>query len=111
MLLDGIVHTLSFWIHSTEAEAVQFEYSGNQPKENQTIHLYEGWNMVGYPSLTSYNITGGLNNLTFGIHVDSIWTYNTVTQKWKEQGPSDYFKIGIGYWIHAKEECIWEVPL
>ena len=36
--------------------------------------------MVGYPSLTSYNRTDGLNTLTFDNQIDSIWTYSIGTQ-------------------------------
>jgi hypothetical protein len=67
--------------------------------------------MVGYPSLTSYNRTEGLNNLTFNTHIDTIWTHNAATQKYKQLTESDYFEIGKGYYIHAKEECTWVVPL
>ncbi len=109
--LGIISHTMGFWIHITEPRGILFEYLGTQPASNQTIPLYPGWNQVGYPSLTSYNRTEGLNNLTFGTHVDAIWTYNAATQKWKELGPSDYFEIGRGYWVHAKVKCEWEVPL
>ncbi len=106
-----INETMGFWIHITQQGNTIFLYNGTQPTQNQTIQLYEGWNMVGYPSLTSYNRTEGLNNLTFGTHVDSIWTYYAATQEWKELGPSDYFELGMGYWIHAKTKCEWEVPL
>jgi parallel beta-helix repeat protein len=103
--------TMGFWIHITRPGDTIFLYNGTQPTVNQTIKIYEGWNMVGYPSLTSYNRTEGLNNLTFGTHIDAILMYNATTQKWKKLGPSDYFEIGRGYWIHAKTKCDWEVPL
>ncbi|UCE37280.1 MAG: right-handed parallel beta-helix repeat-containing protein [Thermoplasmata archaeon] len=109
--LDTISHTISFWIHITEPNGVLFEYSGTPPVKNQTITLHPGWNMVGYPSLIRYNRTVGLNNLTFDTHVDAIWTYNAAAQRWKKLGESDYFEIGRGYYIHAKSECEWEVPL
>ncbi|UCG70691.1 MAG: right-handed parallel beta-helix repeat-containing protein, partial [Thermoplasmata archaeon] len=83
--------TMGFWIHITQPGDTIFVYNGTQPTSNQTITLHPGWNMVGYPSLRSYNRTVGLNNLTFGNHVDAIWTYNAATQKWKELGPSDNF--------------------
>ena len=86
-------------------------YNGTQPVVNQTIPLHKGWNLVGYPSLTSYNRTEGLNNLTFDVEVDAIWTFDAVTKKWEEIGEEDIFEIGRGYWIHAKTECEWEVPL
>ena len=66
---------------------------------------------MGYPSKSDKPRDVALNNLTFNTHVDSIWTYIASTQKWKELGPLDNFEIGSGYWIHAKVECEWEVPL
>jgi parallel beta-helix repeat protein len=103
--------TMGFWIHITNPGETIFLYNGTQPPENQSIHLIPGWNLVGYPSLTSYNRTDGLNNLTFDNQVDAIWTYDASTQKWNEMNESDYFELGIGYYIHAKTECEWEVPL
>ncbi len=109
--LSKINETMGFWIHITNPGDTIFLYNGTQPTQNQTIILHPGWNLVGYPSLTSYKRTKGLNNLTFDTHVDSIWTYNATTQKWKGLGPSDYFELGRGYWIHALTKCEWEVPL
>ncbi len=103
--------TMGFWIHITQPGDTIFLYNGTQPTSNQTITFHPGWNLVGYPSLMGYNRTAGLNNLTFGTEVDAIWTYNATTQKWKGIGPSDYFEIGRGYWVHAKTKCEWEVPL
>jgi parallel beta-helix repeat protein len=103
--------TMGFWIHISQPGDTIFLYNGTHATSNQTITLQPGWNLVGYPSLTSYNGTEGLNNLTFNTHVDAIWTYNATTQKWEEIGPSDYFDPCKGYWIHAKVKCEWEVPL
>jgi parallel beta-helix repeat protein len=109
--LDSIHHTKGFWIHITEPGGILFDYSGVQPTENQSINLYKGWNLVGYPSLSNKNRTAALNNITFGNDVDSIWTYDAATQKWEEIGVSDYFELGRGYWIHSKVEMVWDVPL
>ena len=79
--------------------------------ENQSISLKPGWNLVGYPSLTNKDRTNALNNLTFNTDVDAIWTYNASSQKWEKIGDLDYFEIGKGYYIHAKAEVVWEVPL
>jgi parallel beta-helix repeat protein len=78
--LHDIDHTIGFWIHITEPGGVLFEYSGTPPTSNQSIPLHPGWNMVGYPSLTNRNRTTSLNNLTFGVEVDAIWTFNAATQ-------------------------------
>lgn len=109
--LNSIDHSIGFWIYVTKLGGVLFEYSGTQPTENQTITFHPGWNLVGYPSLTNYNRTNGLNNLTFDKEIDSIWAFDAATQKWEEIGEFDYFEIGRGYWFHSKIDCIWEVPL
>ncbi len=109
--LSKINETMGFWIHIINPGDTIFIYNGTKPTVNQTISIHTGWNLVGYPSLTNHNRTNGLNNLTFGTHVDAIWTYNASTQKWEKLGPSDYFELGRGYWVHAKVECEWEVPL
>ncbi len=109
--LDTLDHTMGFWIHVTEPRGVLFEYFGTQPLQNQTITLHPGWNQVGYPSLARYNRTKGLNNLTFGIHIDSIWTYNSAMQIWNELGSSGHFEPGRGYWVHSKATETWIVPL
>jgi len=109
--LNNIDHSIGFWIHITEPGGVLFEYFGTQPTSNQSITLHPGWNMVGYPSLTNRNRTAALNNLTFGLEVDAIWTFDAATQTWEEIKTGDYFEVGRGYWIHATQECVWEVPI
>jgi hypothetical protein len=103
--------SMGFWIHIINPGDTIFLYNGTQPTENQTITLQKGWNMVGYTSNTNYNLTEGLNNLTFDDQVDAIWTYDASSQKWNEMGESDYFELGRGYYIHTKAKCEWEVPL
>jgi parallel beta-helix repeat protein len=109
--LFNINETMGLWIYITPQQGAILLHNGTQPIQNQTISLHPGWNMVGYPSLTKYNRTIGLNNLTFNTHIDAIWTYNAATQKYKQLTESDYFEIGKGYYIHAKAVCTWAVPL
>lgn len=108
--LNNIDHTLGFWIHITQPGGVIFDYLGTQPIENQKITLYPGWNLVGYPSLCDRTRTEALNNINITTDVDSIWTYNDLTQKWDEMDESDYFEVGRGYWIHSLITKTWEVP-
>jgi hypothetical protein len=109
--LTDVNERMGFWIYITQPGDTIFSYNGTRPTENQTITLYPGWNMVGYPSLRNRTRDTALNNLTFGNQVDSIWTYNATTMQWVELTSSDSFDPGRGYWIHAKVECIWKVPL
>ena len=109
--LNQINHTMGIWIHLTDSEDTVLVLNGTRPSSPQFISLKKGWNMVGYPSLSNKVRTNALNNLIFDTHVDSIWTFNASTQKWQEMGSSDYFELGKGYWIHATQDCVWEVPL
>jgi parallel beta-helix repeat protein len=107
----NIDHIIGFWIHIIEPGGVPFDYSGTQPTSNQTVQLHPGWNMVGYPSLSSHNRAVGLNNLTFDTHVDAIQWYDAGAKSWHFMGPSDNFIPGRGYWVHSKVEAEWEVPI
>jgi outer membrane protein assembly factor BamB len=109
--LAELNETMGFWIYVTQPGDTNFVYNGTQPSVNQTIQLYQGWNQVGYPSLTSYNRTVGLNNLTFGTHVDAIQWFNATTKTWHFVNQDDYFVPGRGYWFHSLVEMEWEVPL
>jgi parallel beta-helix repeat protein len=103
--------TMGFWIHITQPQETIFIYNGTPPSVNQSITLHPGWNLVGYPSETVYNRTEALNTIDFGLEVDMIMWYDTDSQTTQRMGAYDYFVKGRGYYIHAKSECVWEVPL
>lgn len=107
--LQGIDNKMGFWVHITKAGGTTLIVNGTLPTATQNVPLYSGWNHVGYPSLTQRDRTAGLNNLVFDVDVDSIWSFDAVTKQWTEIGPSDMFEVGMGYWIHAKTECEWNV--
>jgi hypothetical protein len=109
--LKNLNQNMGYWIHITEPTGTTFVFNGSTLFTSQFISLHRGWNMVGYPSLTSYNRTEGLNNLSVGNHVDAVWSYNAALQRWEHMDENDYFLIGKGYYIHATQECEWEVPL
>jgi hypothetical protein len=109
--LWDIDHKMGIWVHVTQLGGILLECSGIIPAENQSIALKTGWNLVGYPSLSNKSRDVALNNLTFDLEVNAIWTYNASSQLWEQIGEFDYFERGRGYWIHAKTDCVWEVPL
>ena len=102
---------MGFWIYITQPGDTIFLYNGTVPTVSQQIQLYKGWNLVGYPSLTSYNRTEGLNNTEYGTHINTIYWYNASSRAWHNMGEDDYFMKGIGYWIYANEDVVWQVPL
>ncbi|UCG69738.1 MAG: right-handed parallel beta-helix repeat-containing protein, partial [Thermoplasmata archaeon] len=109
--LSVINETMGFWIHITQPGDSIFVYNGTQPTTNQSITLHPGWNMVGYPSLSNRTRDNALNNINYGTDVDAIWTFDAAIQTWQEIGPTDYFELGRGYWIHSKVTKVWDVPL
>lgn len=84
--------------------------AGSVPK-SVNLSLNVGWNLVGYPSLTNHNRTNGLNNLVYGTEVNAIQWFNSTSKIWDFLEEDDSFTVDGGYWIHAKTDCIWEVPL
>jgi parallel beta-helix repeat protein len=109
--LGKIDHSVSFQIYVDDLSGAIFYYDGTIPIQNQSIPLSEGWNMVGYPSLTNHNRTVGLNNLAFGTEVDAIQWFDPSMKTWHNLDENDSFEIGRGYWFHATTDCVWEVPL
>jgi hypothetical protein len=102
---------MGFWVHITATGGTTLIINGTPPSVSQNIPLHMGWNHVGYPSLSNRDRTDGLNNLVFGVEVDSIWSFNATIQQWEEIGSSDYFEVGRGYWIHTKTQCEWNVVI
>jgi hypothetical protein len=102
---------MSFFIYITTPGRTIFEYNGTKPTANISIQLRTGWNMVGYPSLSTNNRTLALNNMEFGTDVDAIQWFDAFTLTWNFMGVDDTFVPGRGYWIHSKVDKVWDVPL
>jgi hypothetical protein len=109
--LETINNTMGFWLHITDPLGATLEVIGEELTINQSIPIYPGWNLVGFPSTTNKTRDLALNNLFFDSDIDAIWTFNATTQRWEEIGPSDYFEVGRGYWVHSKVKKTWDVPL
>jgi parallel beta-helix repeat protein len=108
--LFEINETRGFWIHIVHPGVTIFNYNITHLNEDQKIHLYPGWNLVGYPSHSNRIRSEGLNNIEFGVDVDAIQYYNSTTKTWHDLCPAEFFEIGRGYWIHSRVEKIWEIP-
>jgi parallel beta-helix repeat protein len=107
--LEEIDHKDGIYIHITNQNGAALVLNNSRPSSNQSIPLYKGWNMVGYPSQSNKLRPDALYNLVFGIEVDAIWTFNPDSQQWEDVGPSDHFEPGRGYWIHSNIDITWEI--
>ncbi len=104
-------HTMGFWIHITQPGDTIFLYNGTQPTENQSIPLYAGWNLVGYPSKSDRLRDDALGNLNFGADVYKVCRYNTTAGNIEAVKDTGKLEVGQGYWMHSNVEKVWNVPL
>jgi hypothetical protein len=97
-------HIKGYYIKMTSSD--DLVVAGSVPTSTQ-ISLKAGWNLVGYPSLTSRtrdnamaSISGSYNKVEF---------FNTTSGREEGLGSSDLMFPGYGYWIHATSDCVWDV--
>lgn len=72
---------------------------------------YAGWNMVGFPSLSSKARDVGLNNLAIGTEIGGVYYYEASSEAWVEMGTEEGFTPGYAYRIYANADCVWDVPV
>jgi murein tripeptide amidase MpaA len=93
--------TMALWIKATED--VDFDMEGVVAPAT-SIHLYAGWNFVGYPSLTDRRASDALA----GLPVLEVQTYDPSPPfLLRVMNLDDYFKTGSGYWVLASEDIDW----
>ena len=88
---------------------------GAQP--GTTTVLEPGWNLVGYNSQTAKPVAESMSSIAG--KYNSIWTYDAHAGLWLRyvvNGQSflndlEFMQPGRGYWIDAKERCLWDVGL
>jgi hypothetical protein len=70
------------------------------------VPLYTGWNMVGYPSMTSRAETATLTNP----QIDYVSVWQAASPYVTDHAPSGaMMSAGNAYWIHVTADCTWVV--
>ncbi len=95
-----ISYFMGFWIKAENDTALKVD--GNEPG-NISLNLKQGWNLVGYPSLTIQNITEVYNQSNISV----VLAYEN--NSWKSYSPKkpttintmNFLYPGYGYWIKA----------
>jgi parallel beta-helix repeat protein len=100
-------HTMGFWLYVLEP--CTFLVMG-YPQPVTQIHLYTGWNMVGYPTNNhSVNISTALSGIA-EFRDKSVEGFFADLQVLIAPYPEDYLmQPGQGYWIHVNASCVWTV--
>jgi len=101
--LKSLNHKMAFWINITEPGGTVLTVSGPIP-DSTTISLYAGWNLVGYPSLTTETVANAL----WGTGADKVEKFDSLAPyRISEVGPTYVMKPGEGYWIHVPADTVW----
>jgi hypothetical protein len=108
--LTNINRTMGLWIHMKNAQNLSIV--GTLP-ESTDIALYEGWNLVGYPSLKTRNPNEALSGISWQAvqHYDAYdlndpWKHNSTN---KPDSLNDFkeMKRGYGYWVYVTINDTW----
>jgi hypothetical protein len=67
------------------------------------ISLKSGWNLIGYPCLTSKLRDDALSSISGKYNM--VERFDPITDKEIRLDSGDYMEPGLGYWIHATEDC------
>lgn len=67
------------------------------------ISLKSGWNLIGYPCLTSKLRDDALSSISGKYNM--VERFDTTTDKEVRLDSGDYLEPGLGYWIHATQDC------
>ena len=80
-----------------------------------SITLEPGWNMVGCNSQSAKSVVESM--ISIKGKYNSVWTYDAHVGQWLRYMPNgqsflndlEFMQPGRGYWIDAKERCVWNV--
>ena len=100
MGFPSIDNTMGIWI-----EVNGHSESSGTGSGTAHIHLYRGWNLVGYPTGVAHTVSEALS----GIPWDNVQTYDNSTGEIIELSGSENMQPGVGYWIHVTSDAIWSV--
>jgi len=107
--LSHINHTMGFWLKATEP-CTLVAMGEKQEVPSTDIHLYTGWNLVGYPTdNNSVNISTALSGIS-EYRDRPVEGYDPESPTLLCQLPEDYImQPGEAYWIHVNANCTWTV--
>jgi len=62
---------------------------------------------VSYPSLINRTVSDALSSIAGKYNV--VYCYDTVIDREIKLTNGDYMQPELGYWIHATENCVWDI--
>ena len=102
--LSGLNRTVGIWVNVTEAS--NLTVAGIVPAQT-TIHLYEGWNLVSFPSVNATYTVADLKAETGATRVEG---FDPAPPHFlRVLGDAEVLQAGYGYWVKVEADTIWTV--
>jgi hypothetical protein len=111
----NVDNNMGFWIHITNIGDGNLAVVGDLPITGEVfnIQLYTGWNLVGYPCMTTQDISTVIGGMLFNVIQTEVYDptnadgYRT---RWQDPWDSVYFlNPGQGIWIEVSADEIWTI--
>jgi len=104
--LTAVSNRVGVWLNVTNVGDGFLNVTGLLPTTSQ-ITLRAGWNLVGYPTLsTSMTVANAL----WGTGADIVEVFDqSATYRTKVVGPNYVMKPGEAYWVHCAADSVWTV--
>ncbi|MFH0815875.1 MAG: NosD domain-containing protein [Methanobacteriota archaeon] len=104
--LTRVETSMGFWINVTDVGDGYLNLTGVVPISTQ-IQLRTGWNLVGYPTLST-NTT--IATAFWGTSADIVEVFDAgAPYMTTTVGPSYIMRPGEGYWVHVVADSVWTV--
>ncbi len=104
--LWNVYGSTGLWVNVTEDSNLTI--AGIVPAQT-TIHLYEGWNLVSFPSFNSSYAMYDLRMDTGALHVEGYDP--TPPYHLRVLGDADVLQAGYGYWVKVQADADWIVEV
>ena len=102
--LWSVNHTMGLWVNVTRD--CNLTVAGAVPPQT-TIHLYEGWNLVSFPSFNASYTVADLKTEAGATRVEG---YDSAPpHHLRVLGDAELLLPGYGYWVRVSAETDWIV--
>ena len=104
--LWDVNHTMGLWVNVTDDS--NLTVAGIVPAQT-TIHLYGGWNLVGFPSFSTTYMVADLKAETGATRVEG---YDPSPPNFlRVLGDAEVLQVGYGYWVRVEAGTVWTITI
>ncbi len=99
-------HTMGIWVNVTQDS--NLTVAGVVPAQT-TVHLYEGWNLVSFPSFSTTYVVADLKAETGATRVEG---YDPSPPNFlRVLGDAEVLQVGYGCWVRVEADTVWTITI